>query len=238
VVLSSSINPKQIINPDCGYISVVGILNIIPFIYGMDYIAIFLLTFISAILIIVPVPYFPVLIAAVLVTNLDPNLIALYGALGAVTAKSIIYLISYYGANASRLKRNFNPHDYPETFRIIRKYGWLVIFIASVTPIPDNIIFIPLGMYKYNPLKFIGTTFVAKIILNETVVWGTAFIGKPIVGNLSEINIDMFTLTITASLSIVLFGALFFLFLKVKWAVFLEKFFLKIKSLRDNKDNQ
>jgi membrane protein YqaA with SNARE-associated domain len=95
VVLSSSINPKQIINPDCGYISVVGILNIIPFIYGMDYIAIFLLTFISAILIIVPVPYFPVLIAAVLVTNLDPNLIALYGALGAVTAKSIIYLISY-----------------------------------------------------------------------------------------------------------------------------------------------
>jgi membrane protein DedA with SNARE-associated domain len=237
VVLSSSINPKQIINPDCGYISVVGILNIIPFIYGMDYIAIFLLTFISAILIIVPVPYFPVLIAAVLVTNLDPNLIALYGALGAVTAKSIIYLISYYGANASRLKRNFNPHDYPETFRIIRKYGWLVIFIASVTPIPDNIIFIPLGMYKYNPLKFIATTFVAKIILNETVVWGTAFIGKPIVGNLSEINIDMFTLTITASLSIVLFGALFFLFLKVKWAVFLEKFFLKIKLLRGNKDN-
>jgi membrane protein DedA with SNARE-associated domain len=238
VVLSSSINPKQIINPDCGYISVVGILNIIPFIYGMDYIAIFLLTFISAILIIVPVPYFPVLIAAVLVTNLDPNLIALYGALGAVTAKSIIYLISYYGANASRLKRNFNPHDYPETFRIIRKYGWLVIFIASITPIPDNIIFIPLGMYKYNPLKFIATTFVAKIILNETVVWGTAFIGKPIVGNLSEINIDMFTLIITVSLSIVLFGALFFLFLKVKWAVFLEKFFLKIKSLRDNKDNQ
>jgi membrane protein DedA with SNARE-associated domain len=237
VVLSSSINPKQIINPDCGYISVVGILNIIPFIYGMDYIAIFLLTFISAILIIVPVPYFPVLIAAVLVTNLDPNLIALYGALGAVTAKSIIYLISYYGANASRLKRNFNPHDYPETFRIIRKYGWLVIFIASVTPIPDNIIFIPLGMYKYNPLKFIATTFVAKIILNETVVWGTAFIGKPIVVNLSEINIDMFTLIITVSLSIVLFGALFFLFLKVKWAVFLEKFFLKTKLLRGNKDN-
>jgi membrane protein DedA with SNARE-associated domain len=237
VVLSSSINPKQIINPDCGYISVVGILNIIPFIYGMDYIAIFLLTFISAILIIVPVPYFPVLIAAVLVTNLDPNLIALYGALGAVTAKSIIYLISYYGANASRLKRNFNPHDYPETFRIIRKYGWLVIFIASVTPIPDNIIFIPLGMYKYNPLKFIATTFVAKIILNENVVWATAFIGKPIVGNLSEINIDMFTLIITVSLSIVLFGALFFLFLKVKWAVFLEKFFLKIKLLRGNKDN-
>lgn len=212
-----------------------GVLNIIPFIYGMDYIAIFLLTFISAILIIVPVPYFPVLMTAILVTNLDPNLIALYGALGAVTAKSIIYLISYYGINASRLKRNFNPHDYPETFRIIRKYGWLVIFIASITPIPDNIIFIPLGMYKYNPLKFIATTFVAKMILNEIVVWGTVFIGKPIVGNLSEINIDMSTLIITITLSLILFSVLFFLFLKIKWAVFLEKFFLKIKLLRNNK---
>jgi membrane protein DedA with SNARE-associated domain len=211
------------------------ILNIIPFIHGMDYIAIFLLTFISAILIIVPVPYFPVLMAAVLVTQLDPNLIALYGALGAVTAKSIIYLISYYGTNVSKIKGNFNPHDYPETFRTIRKYGWVVVFIASITPIPDNIIFIPLGMYKYNPLKFIGTAFVAKIILNEIVVWGTLFIGKPIVGNLSEIDIDMFTLIVTISLSIILFSALFFLFLKIKWAVFLEKFFLKIKLMRDNK---
>jgi membrane protein DedA with SNARE-associated domain len=211
------------------------ILNIIPFIHGMDYIAIFLLTFISAILIIVPVPYFPVLMAAVLVTQLDPNLIALYGALGAVTAKSIVYLISYYGTNVSKIKGNFNPHDYPETFRTIRKYGWVVVFIASITPIPDNIIFIPLGMYKYNPLKFIGTAFVAKIILNEIVVWGTLSIGKPIVGNLSEIDIDMFTLIVTISLSIILFSALFFLFLKIKWAVFLEKFFLKIKLSRNNK---
>lgn len=211
------------------------ILNIIPFIHGMDYIAIFLLTFISAILIIVPVPYFPVLMAAVLVTQLDPNLIALYGALGAVTAKSIVYLISYYGTNVSKIKGNFNPHDYPETFRTIRKYGWVVVFIASITPIPDNIIFIPLGMYKYNPLKFIATAFVAKIILNEIVVWGTLFIGKPIVGNLSEIDIDMFTFIVTISLSIILFSALFFLFLKIKWAVFLEKFFLKIKLSRNNK---
>jgi membrane protein DedA with SNARE-associated domain len=228
------LTPKQIINPDCGYILIMEILDIISFIYGMDYAAIFLLTFISAILIIVPVPYFPVLMAAVLVTHLDPNLIALYGALGAVTAKSIIYLISYYGTNVSKIKRNFNPHDYPETYRVIRKYGWLVIFIASVTPIPDNIIFIPLGMYKYNPLKFIATASVAKIILNVIVVWGTVFIGKPIVGNLSEINIDVFTLIVTALLSITLFSALFFLFLRIKWAVFLEKFFLKIKLSRNN----
>jgi hypothetical protein len=71
--------------------------------------------------------------------------------------------------------------------------------------------------------------------LNEIVVWGTVFIGKPIVGNLSEINIDISTLIVTITLSIILFSVLFFLFLKIKWAVFLEKFFLKIQLLRNNK---
>jgi membrane protein YqaA with SNARE-associated domain len=214
---------------------VVEILDIFSLIYGMDYLAIFLLTFISAILIIVPVPYFPILMTAVLTTKLDPNFIAFYGAIGAITAKSFIYLISYYGTSISNIKKNFIPDDYPETFRIIKKYGWLVIFIASITPIPDNIIFIPLAMYKYNPLKFIATTFVAKIILNEIVVWGTIYIGKPIIGNFSKVNIDIVTLIIAITISIILFSVLFFLFFKIKWARFLEKFFVKVKSLRKNK---
>ena len=97
------------------------ILDIISLIYSMDYLEIFLLTFISAILIIVPVPYFPILMTAVLTTNLDPNFIAFYGAIGVITAKSIINLISYYGTSISNLKRNFHPEDYTETFRIIKK---------------------------------------------------------------------------------------------------------------------
>jgi membrane protein DedA with SNARE-associated domain len=101
----------------------VELLDIISLNYGLDYLAIFLLTFISAILIIVPVPYFPILMAAVLITNLDPNFVAFYGAIGSITAKPIIYLISYYGTSISNSKRNFNPDDYPETFRIIKKYG-------------------------------------------------------------------------------------------------------------------
>lgn len=210
------------------------VFDFIPFIHGMDYFAIFLLTFISALLIIVPIPYFPILMTAVLVTNLDPNLIALFGALGAVTAKSIVYMISYYGTNIGNAKRNFNSKDFPETYRVLRKYGGLTIFLAGITPIPDNIIFIPFGMYRYNPLKFILITFFSKILLNVTVVWGTIFIGKPIIGNFSEMNLDMNTLIITAILSLIVFSILFIFFLKIKWAIFLERFFVRIKSLRKN----
>ena len=203
----------------------------------MDYLAIFLLTFISAVLIIVPIPYFPILMTAVLVTDLDPNLIVLFGALGAVSAKSIIYMISYYGTNIGNLKRNFNSEDYPETYRILRKYGGLTIFLAGITPIPDNIIFIPFGMYRYNPLKFILITFSSKMLLNVIVVWGTIIIGKPIIGNFSEMSLDINTLIAAVIVSLVLFTILFIFFLKIKWAVFLERFFVKIRSLRKNRNS-
>lgn len=203
----------------------------------MDYVAIFLLTFISAVLIIVPIPYFPILMTAVLVTDLDPNLIVLFGALGAVSAKSIIYMISYYGTNIGNLKRNFSTEDYPETYRILRKYGGLTIFLAGITPIPDNIIFIPFGMYRYNPLKFILITFSSKMLLNVIVVWGTIIIGKPIIGNFSEMSLDINTLIAAVVISLVLFTILFIFFLKIKWAVFLERFFVKIRSLRKNRNS-
>ena len=202
----------------------------------MDYLAIFLLTFISAVLIFVPIPYFPILMTAVLVTDLDPNLIILFGALGAVTAKSIIYMISYYGTNIGNLKRNFNSADYPETYRVLRKYGGLTIFLAGITPIPDNIIFIPFGMYRYNPLKFILITFSSKMLLNVIVVWGTIIIGKPIIGNFSEMSLDINTLIVAVVISIVVFSILFIFFLKIKWDVFLERFFVKIRSLRKNRN--
>jgi membrane protein DedA with SNARE-associated domain len=211
----------------------VGILDIVSFVSSIDYFAVFILTFVSAVLIFVPIPYFPILMTAVLVTDLDPNWIALYGALGAVAAKTIVFLLSYYGSGISKpRKRPFNPEDYPETLKTVRKYGWLVVFLASITPIPDNIIFIPLGMYRYNPLKFIAIAFVSKIVLNEVVVWGTIYLGRPIVGNFSEITIDTFTLIVAVSVSLVSFGVLFYLFLRINWSESLERFLVRVKSLR------
>jgi membrane protein DedA with SNARE-associated domain len=209
------------------------VFDIIQLIQGLDYSAIFLLTFVSAILIIVPIPYFPVLMTAVLVTDLDPNLIILYGALGAVTAKSIVYMISYYGTNIGNSKRNFNAKEYPETFRVLKKYGGLAIFLAGITPIPDNIIFIPFGMYKYNPIKFIFITFFSKLLLNIIIVWGTLIIGKPVIGNFSEISLDMNTLIITIIISVIVFSILFIFFLKINWAVFIERFFVRIKTWKE-----
>lgn len=214
------------------------ILDIIYFIQGMDYFAIFLLTFISAVLVIFPVPYFPILITAILVTNLDPNIIAIVGAIGAVLAKSIIYMISYYGSNIKKISKKFDPKDYPVTMRTFKKYGAITIFIASITPIPDNIIFIPFGIYRYNPLKFIFIITLSKIFLNEIVVWSTILMGKPIIGNFTNTNLDLNIIIPTVIISIILIIIIIIILMIINWPLLIEKFLVKMSSIKGNNNKK
>ncbi len=74
------------------------------------------------------------------------------------------------------------------------------------------------------------------MLLNVIVVWGTIIIGKPIRGNFSEMSLDINTLIVAVIISIVVFSILFVFFLKIKWAVFLERFFVKIRSFKKNRN--
>ena len=57
---------------------------------------------------------------------------------------------------------------------------------TAITPIPDDIVYIPLGLAKYSPWKFATAVFVRKLLLNEGIVWGTVILGRPIIESLSS----------------------------------------------------
>ena len=101
---------------------------------NLGYLGIFVIGFIGSIIVFVPIPYFPVLVAAALNKNLDPNLISLSSALGAILAKSIIFYADYYGRNA--LSKQTKKRIYPLQ-KLVARYGSLGAFIAALTPIPD-----------------------------------------------------------------------------------------------------
>ena len=42
----------------------------------------------------------------------------------------------------------------------------------AVTPSPDEALYIPLGMMKYNPLNFLILCFVGKFLLTLIITWG------------------------------------------------------------------
>ena len=67
------------------------IAGLFSFFANLGYEGIFVISFVGSIIIFVPIPYFPILIGAAFNKQLDPNLISLSSALGAVTAKIIIF---------------------------------------------------------------------------------------------------------------------------------------------------
>ena len=49
--------------------------------------------------------------------------------------------------------------------RLVKRYGAAAAFVAAATPMPDDIIFIPLGLAKYNPKRFLLQHLLAKLFL-------------------------------------------------------------------------
>lgn len=201
----------------------VSIDDLFPFDPSFGYVGIMIITFIFSIIPFVPIPYFPLLVTASFNSHFNPHLIAVSSALGTVAAKTIIFLVSYYGRKilSDRTKQRMLPLQ-----RVVSRYGWPGAFAASVTPIPDDIVYIPLGLAKYSPWKFATATFAGKLVMNEAIVWGSVYLGKPFVDRLlSSESTDTSTLVIAAVASIAVLAVTVYYSLKIDWAKIVGRWF-------------
>jgi membrane protein YqaA with SNARE-associated domain len=202
------------------------IAGLFTFFGNLGYPGILIISFVGSIIVFIPIPYFPILIGAAFNKHLDPNLISLSSAVGAVTAKIIIFYASYYGSNLinTDTKKRMAPLQ-----RLLGKYGWLGAFLAALTPIPDDLVYIPLGIAKYRPWRFASAIFSGKFILSETIVWGAVILGRPFiehfVSSSSSIRTDPVYLVIGVVGATVILGVILYLFLKVDWGKIIGKWF-------------
>ncbi len=136
---------------------------------SLGYIGLFVISFVASIIIFVPIPFFPILAIMSIDPKFDPHLLAFSSALGASIAKVIIFYSSYYGRRliSRESKIKMRPLQ-----RLLKRYGWYASFIAAATPIPDDLVYIPLGLAKYNPLMFFTSLLAGKMLISEAVVWG------------------------------------------------------------------
>jgi membrane protein YqaA with SNARE-associated domain len=120
--------------------------------------------------------------AAIGVVNADPTAlltIALLIALAAALAKGIHYMITFFVSghlsekNRARLDVEAGK---------VRRWAFLMLYLAAATPIPDEPVVIPLGLMKYSPPKFFLSYFLGKI----TITIAGAFLGGWVETNLSS----------------------------------------------------
>jgi membrane protein DedA with SNARE-associated domain len=150
------------------------------------YLGILFASFIINMMIFVPIPIYPILVISVFDKKLDPNSIAIYSATGIIIAKTIIFYSAYYGHNIL-FKKRFNKKIILLQ-KLASKYGWKAAIIAALTPIPDDIVYISLGLARYSPWKFIISTFAGKFTINEIVLWSAVYWGKPFIDKFTNNN--------------------------------------------------
>ena len=195
--------------------------DIFPFAVGDGYVILALVNFFGSLIPFVPLPGFLLLATMSIGNQYDLHVLALVSAVSATAAKQIIFYVSFKGRKIMSKKtlKRMRPFQ-----RLVTKYGAAAAFVAAATPMPDDIIFVPLGLAKYNPKKFFISTLVGKIVLSYSIVFLYHYLGLSVVEPLVK-DLDNAT---PIYIGVIVFGIMMtvviILLLRLDWARILGKF--------------
>ena len=138
-----------------------------PFTPEVGYLGLTLVSFFGSLIPFVPIPSFVLVATMAVGEQFDIHALVLIAALTSTAAKQIIFYVSYGGRKiiSEKTKKRMKPFQ-----KLVKRYGASAAFVAAATPIPDDIIYIPLGLAKYNPKRFFVATLSGKIVLFYVIV--------------------------------------------------------------------
>jgi len=189
---------------------------------NLGYFGVFVFSVVGTASIIIPVPY-TLLIFWLGVFNFDPILLALAGGAGSAIGEFSGYLLGYYGR-----KRLSSERQRRMTYlvKLIGNYGPIAIFIFALTPLPDDLLFIPLGILRYKFVKAFIPALLGKILMAFIV----SYIGRTggqlvpfIFGESADPIITTVTVIVTSALLMLVLMALY----KIDWEKVFEKYAAK-----------
>ena len=160
-----------------------------PFDPSLGYLGLGLLSFFGSLVPFIPVPSFILLATMSVGDTFNLHVLALLSAVTATAAKQIIFYASYGGRRiiSDKTRRRMLPFQ-----RLVRRYGAAAAFTAAATPIPDDLVYVPLGLAKYNPLRFFVATLSGKIVLHYIIVAVSHYLGlsllEPALENVEDLG--------------------------------------------------
>jgi membrane protein DedA with SNARE-associated domain len=182
------------------------------------YLGVFLISLIGTLSIIIPVPYTLVIYLLGGVHVLDPFLIAVSGGLGSAIGEFSGYVLGYYGRAVLSEDRK-RKMDY--MMKVFQRYGFAGIFLFALTPLPDDLLFIPLGIMRYRFVK----AFVPALLGKMLMCFILAYSGRLSIGIIKVVFGEGGWLgaIITSALLVIVIVAIF----KIDWEKVFEKYMAK-----------
>lgn len=194
--------------------------DIFPIDPEVGYLGLALVSFFGSLIPFVPFPSF-ILLATMSVGNqFDAHALALISAVTATAAKQVIFYISYGGRKIidEKTRKRIKPFE-----RLVKRYGAVAAFVAAATPIPDDLIYVPLGLARYNPLRFFISTLAGKIVLGYAIVYISRGFGLSFIDSLLKEIHGTGELYIGTAIFIGMMTGVIVLLLRLDWARILGK---------------
>jgi membrane protein YqaA with SNARE-associated domain len=186
--------------------------------YG--YFGIFLISMLGAMSIFVPIPYTVVIFTLGGLRIFDPLWIAVAAGLGAAIGEFSGYLIGFGGRRIISEKQKTKMDFLTKLFK---KFGPIVIFVFALTPLPDDLLFIPLGVMRYSVLRAFIPALLGKFVSNLIIAY-SGYFSLEIIKNIFGVEGEGTSALIGMVLALVLIVIVFIIMFKVDWEKRFEKY--------------
>jgi len=207
--------------------------ELFPFTPEVGYLGLAIVSFFGSLIPFVPIPSFVLVATMAVGEQFDIHVLVIVAALTATAAKQIIFYVSYGGRKiiSEKTKKRMMPFQ-----KLVKRYGGSAAFVAAATPIPDDLVYIPLGLAKYNPKRFFVATLLGKIVLYYVIVLISHYMGlsllEPILLEIEDplpIYIGIIILGLAMTIIVILL-------LRLNWERILSR--VAPWTLEDDDDNQ
>ena len=182
--------------------------ELFPFTPEVGYLGLTIVSFLGSLVPFVPIPSFILVATMAVGDQFDIHALALIAAITSTVAKQIIFYVSYGGRKiiSEKTKKRMKPFQ-----KLVKRYGGSAAFVAAATPIPDDLVYIPLGLAKYNPKRFFIATLLGKLVLLYVIVLISHFMGlsllEPILQDIDDpmpVYVGIVALAIAMSIIVIL----------------------------------
>lgn len=179
------------------------------------YFGVFLVSLVGTMTIIIPLPY-TLVILFLGTQGWDPLLLTVAGGSGSALGEFAGYLLGYYGRRIISEERQ-RKMDY--LLKLFGKYSPAAIFVFALTPLPDDLLFIPLGILRYNPFKALIPALVGKLLMCYILAtFGTVY------GNILTLLFGGEGSWIGAVITAVLLIVIVYILYRVDWEKVFDKY--------------
>ena len=182
-----------------------------------SYLGVFVLSFIGTASIIIPVPYTLIIFTLSMhPSQWNPALLIIAGGFGSALGEFTGYALGYFGR---RIISEERQRKMTYLVRVFDRYGPLAIFVFALTPLPDDLLFIPLGIMRYKFYKAFIPSLIGKLLMIFILVNSGNIVGNIFVGLFGESG-TIWGMIITTILLVIVIFALY----RIDWEKVLRKY--------------